>query len=224
MNILILKIKIGKKDMNEEINLYKILKGHENEIFWSPCLGDAYVKEIHNDIIRIEGCSNHTILALTNNGRYNRNGECMLFPSKDQRDWNKWTEAQKPKIPKTWNDLINSHLTEESYCTIGFEINKNNLNLFEECGNTFIEKSALALLKIHQLIEVGYGGNVTIEEWNTMKDIYQIDYEVHSNTIRISNSVCMRFFTPIAFHTQEQAKVFLSYPENVELLKDYFMI
>ena len=80
MNILILKIKIGKKDMNEEINLYKILKGHENEIFWSPCLGDAYVKEIHNDIIRIEGCSNHTRLVLTNNGRYNRNGECMLFP------------------------------------------------------------------------------------------------------------------------------------------------
>ena len=84
MNILILKIKIGKKDMNEEINLYKILKGHENEIFWSPCLVDAYVNEIHNDIIRIEGCSNHTRLALTNNGRYNRNGECMLFPSKDQ--------------------------------------------------------------------------------------------------------------------------------------------
>ena len=28
----------------------------------------------------------------------------------------------------------------------------------------------------------------------------------------------------IAFHTKEQAEEFLSYPENIQLLKDYFMI
>lgn len=169
----------------------------------------------------IEGCSNHTRLAITNNGRYNKNGECVLFPSKDQRDGNKWAEEQKSKVPKTWSDtLSNSNFTlyELSY------IDNNKNDVLTSTGKSPIEKSALALLKIHQLIEIGYGGNITEEEWNTMKDIYQIDYEIHSNKIMISNSVCMRFFTPIAFHTKKQAEEFLSYPENVELLKDYFMI
>lgn len=31
-------------------------------------------------------------------------------------------------------------------------------------------------------------------------------------------------YTPIAFHTKEQAKEFLKYSENIQLLKDYFMI
>ena len=31
-------------------------------------------------------------------------------------------------------------------------------------------------------------------------------------------------FSHIAFHTNEQAEERLSYPEHIELLKDYFMI
>lgn len=30
--------------------------------------------------------------------------------------------------------------------------------------------------------------------------------------------------TPIAFRTEVQASEFLEYPENIQLLKDYFMI
>ena len=32
------------------------------------------------------------------------------------------------------------------------------------------------------------------------------------------------FKNNIAFHTIEQANEFISYPENIQLLKDYFMV
>lgn len=39
-------------------------------------------------------------------GTLNYGGEYMLFPSKDQRDWNKWLEEQNTKVPKIWSEII----------------------------------------------------------------------------------------------------------------------
>lgn len=71
----------------------------------------------------------------------------MIFPSKNQRDWKKWVE-QKTKI----FDEIS--LAKKDYFIRNlpkFELNK-------------IQKSAFALLKICQLIEIGYGGIVSYNE------------------------------------------------------------
>ena len=84
-----------------------------------------------------------------------------------------------------------------------------------------IVKSALALLKIHQLIEVGYGGNITDEEW---KEHTKTKYTIDSKDKKLICSYTYHFKSHIAFHTKEQAEEFLSYIENVQLLKDYFMI
>ena len=87
-------------------------------------------------------------------------------------------------------------------------------------GDSPIEKSVKALLKIHQLIEVGYGGNVTNEEWNNHEIKYVINYA--NNTFVINSVVTTK--NHLAFHTLEQAEEFLSHPENVQLLRKYFML
>lgn len=93
----------------------------------------------------------------------------------------------------------------------------------EELNNkTPIEKSALALLKIHQLIEHSYGGNVSNIEFTNNANIRCIDYSVPIKELLITD-LCI-YKSHIAFHTEEQAEDFLSRPENVQLLKDYFMI
>lgn len=210
--------------MNENLNLCEILKGHEGETFYSPLVGDVTLFCIFNDNnacieCHIDSDINGTCSGISfyPDGRYIRNvGECMLFPSKNQRDWNKWLEEQKPKVPKTWSECIiqekgrRYHLSfikkGDGYCT--------------EAGNTPIEKSALALLKIHQLIEVGYGGNITNGEWDSRKEWFVITcYDFETSEIVLSNRR-----SHIAFHTREQAEEFLSHPENVQLLKDYFMV
>lgn len=148
------------------------------------------------------------------------NGECLLFPSKDQRDWNKWIEEQKSKLPKTWNDI--------KHCNV--EVWKHISWMNYEPTEPIV-KSALALLKIHQLIEVGYGGNITDEEWRNIniKKYYFVPNTEYSpdegdNMWEIVYAQTYPNKRTFAFRTSEQAEEFLSYLENVKLLKDYFMI
>ena len=91
--------------MNENLNLVEILKDcPEGTKLYSPVFGEVEFESI-NDIIG-------PIVVTTNTGNaecftadgkmYNYyNGECLLFPSKEQRDWSKFN-PKKPKFnPKT---------------------------------------------------------------------------------------------------------------------------
>lgn len=211
----------------KHLNLCEILKGHEGETFYSPIAGDVKLLEIVNNcVLRIDfGAYNEMsdtfILPLYSNGTFREDGEIMLFPSKDQRDWNKWVEEQKPeapKIPKTCSDIIKANETSSVMASINcpdcIEGTTNN--------NTPIEKSALALLKIHQLIEIGYGGYPTMYEKMYKSDKIRtigidFDYNFYIEEYTIPSN-------HIAFHTKEQAEEFLKHSENIQLLKDYFII
>ena len=86
--------------MNENLNLVEILKDcPEGTKLYSPVFGEVEFESI-NDIIG-------PIVVTTNTGNAEcftadgkmytyYNGECLLFPSKEQRDWSKF----KPKQPK----------------------------------------------------------------------------------------------------------------------------
>ena len=92
--------------MNENINLVEILKDCPSGIkLYSPILGivefqDTQGEKPHPIIVSPpgDGC-----YYFTKEGKFidSKYGECMLFPSKDQRDWNKF-KPMKPKFdPKT---------------------------------------------------------------------------------------------------------------------------
>ena len=93
--------------MNENLNLVEILKDcPEGTKLYSPVFGEVEFESI-NDIIG-------PIVVTTNTGNAEcftadgkmytyYNGECLLFPCKDQRDWSKF-KIKKPKFdPKTLN-------------------------------------------------------------------------------------------------------------------------
>ena len=93
--------------MNENLNLVEILKDcPKGTKLYSPVFGDVELDNI--DIL-----SDHPIRVLykygddsfSKDGRlfFNCDGECMLFPSKEQRDWSKFKiKSNKPKFdPKT---------------------------------------------------------------------------------------------------------------------------
>ena len=102
--------------MNENLDLTKILEGcPEGTKLYSTVLGDVIfmwvnsedklypiVLKAHNECTR-ESC----IVYSTTDGRYryDYNGECTLFPSKDQRDWSKferfWDKQKEKFDPKT---------------------------------------------------------------------------------------------------------------------------
>lgn len=81
--------------MNERIDLTKILKDcPEGTKLYSPIFGEVDFIKIHNDakypIITRKGAYNPNF---TDEGLYyaDEGEECLLFPSKDQRDWSKFT-------------------------------------------------------------------------------------------------------------------------------------
>ena len=103
--------------MNEEINLTKILKDcPKGTKLYSIAYGDVEFDKIAESkeypiYIKID---DYHIGSLTANGQIyaNTNGECALFPSKDQRDWSKFTapwlkkERFDPKTLKPFDKVL----------------------------------------------------------------------------------------------------------------------
>lgn len=87
--------------MNENLNLSKILRDcPEGTKLYSTIYGDVEFVKVSNHLeypIEVKR-RYYSIGSFTNDGRLlaGYNGECVLFPSKEQRDWSKF----KPKKPK----------------------------------------------------------------------------------------------------------------------------
>lgn len=100
--------------MNENLNLVEILKDcPKGTKLYSPIFGDVEFEGVYNKAIYpiavkaktnpIEGECTEQFIYLGPSGiiDISFNGECMLFPSREQRDWSKFN-PKKPKFdPKT---------------------------------------------------------------------------------------------------------------------------
>ena len=117
--------------MNENLDLTKILKGcPKGTAFYSPLCGELRFEEIYiGDEYPVILFSPNTALPVefTQEGYFlneykNHGAECILFPSKDQRDWSKFERFwDKPKVekfdPKTLKPfdkvLVRDYLNED---------------------------------------------------------------------------------------------------------------
>lgn len=82
---------------NEELNLAELLQDVPiGTKFYCTVIGEVEFRGLDYDSLDIfdEECN---FVPIDNFGRYSRRGECVLFPSKDQRDWDVWKEEQDKK-------------------------------------------------------------------------------------------------------------------------------
>lgn len=102
--------------MEKELNIAAILKDKpQNTRLWSPIFGDVYLKDVtdvNNNMIRIthHGVDN----IFMNNGKVWADGECVVFPSKEMRDWRKFSwkkgdvlvsnDGKREVLFKTWEN------------------------------------------------------------------------------------------------------------------------
>lgn len=93
---------------NKELNLCEILKDCPTGTkFWSPVWGDVTFVQI-NDVgvfpIVLSAKSSSNISLRSNGKMYDiKEAECLVFPSKDQRDWSKFkvhTEESKVSVKR----------------------------------------------------------------------------------------------------------------------------
>ena len=124
--------------MNENIDLTKILKDCPEGIklyttIWGEVTFIKVSKNVCNlyPIIIYNECGH---IGLTKDGRYlinKQDSECILFPSKDQRDWSKFTapwykkEKFDPKTLQPFDRVIaRSYCDDEWDCDIFSHINQ----------------------------------------------------------------------------------------------------
>lgn len=88
--------------MNEELNLVEVLKNcPKGTRLYSPMYGTVCLHKVREDSewpIRIE--SEENICYFTAQGKFSMSdeSECMLFPSKDNRDWNTFVVKRKESM------------------------------------------------------------------------------------------------------------------------------
>ena len=96
--------------MNEKLNLVKILKDyHKGTKLYSSVFGEVELDHIDTScsnypiIIRLKGVEGHE--SLTSEGKMfvDYDGECVLFPSRENRDWSKFKPKKNRFDPKTLN-------------------------------------------------------------------------------------------------------------------------
>ena len=131
--------------MNENLNLVEILKDcPKGTKLYSLICGDVELEKISNDendkypiFIRLH---DNTIDDVVKDGRYIGiyDGECVLFPAKDQRDWSKFNPKQPKFDPKTlqpfdrvlaffegvWNCDLYSHYSDSQYICVGVRVRR----------------------------------------------------------------------------------------------------
>ena len=83
--------------MNENIDLTKILKDCPKYTkLYCSLYGEVLFRNINENNVEypviVYSSFYDSVISFTREGRYaNTLGECILFPSKDQRDWSKFT-------------------------------------------------------------------------------------------------------------------------------------
>lgn len=111
--------------MKEKINIAETLDGcPKGTKLYSPIFGDVYLEKIRPHLAVVVTTESNDKEEFLYDGRYGINGECVLFPSKDQRDWSKFQRPFKD------GDIIFTHAD----CTkIGFGYTW--ISIFEENRN-----------------------------------------------------------------------------------------
>ena len=225
---------------NNDPDLTEFLEGNEGVVLYSPIFGECTFVEAYTaangwKLIKVSVSSTCETKTFTVTGRLNYNvektGECMLWPSKDCRDWKQWWETKNP-VKKTWEGLIsnpNKYIFDtdgnidgskkKDWCV---DLTGNRLKGWSR-NETKFERSALAMLKISAIIETFYGGVVNPANGG---EFWNITYDCHDKKFIIMNynNVMFNNFQCLNFKSYEMAKEFLSYSENVRLAEDYYML
>ena len=132
--------------MNENIDLTKILKDCPEGIkLYTTIWGEVTFIEVSENICNLypiiiyNGCDH---VGLTKDGRYlihKQDSECILFPSKDQRDWSKFVtprckkERFDPKTLKPFDRVIVRNNNGEWECAIFSHIKDYGNSYLYDC-------------------------------------------------------------------------------------------
>lgn len=105
----------------------------QQPILYSPLCGECIVVEVKDDLITIHNQNLSQTVEIDKFGRFSGTGECLLFPSKDQRDWSTFVNKGPKLKPGDYVDT-GSYFTVlrtagDSVSNSNFIIDKKDLSI-----------------------------------------------------------------------------------------------
>lgn len=76
------------------MTIYDIIKELGVTKGWSPVYGECPI-ELNDELSLISITNGVNRMILTRSGKFADNGECLIFPSKENRDWEKELEEKE---------------------------------------------------------------------------------------------------------------------------------
>ena len=182
--------------MNENLNLVEILKDcPKGTKLYSTVWGNVYFNEVNDTTeypISVISADNFISRSLTSDGRLwaNYKGECILFPSRDQRDWEKFIPPYKFKdgdIVATLSGLHVFILKREEvsgtgYCYIGYNFRDNTLFPAGECSFIRLATEEEKRKFFDAIKENGYKWNA---ETKTLEKLVKLRFKVGDKIVNI---------------------------------------
>lgn len=159
---------------------------------YSPIWGEVeFIEVVSSNNIIIKSPDDNEVLFYCN-GAYHRNGECVLFPSKDQRDWSKFRLPLKRgdimmkadgTIPFIANGEFYKDTSPKYICGID-SIEQFSTGIYGWTTQFYIPASEEAKKELfNKMAEAGYKWNVDTLELEkiepTFKEDYQYDKKQH---------------------------------------------
>lgn len=143
--------------MNEKLNLVEILKDcPKGTKLWSPLCGECEFEEIRYGeifLIHTRALCDRSLFKFMDDGKfYDNDGVCVLFPSREQRDWSKFQKPFKD------GDVIYVSTRRNSWVSIFKNDTENQMFTYADYNldnNNFYDsdKEAMALCQKRDILE-----------------------------------------------------------------------
>lgn len=153
---------------------------------YSPIFGDVYLDKIRPHIaivVKTDKDQGDFKEEFLYDGRYGMNGECLLFPSKENRDWNKFQRPFKPGdvlVSEYGNLVLFSHTDKDDIVYYHCLLAPNRLSIELKCGvgktnNCTLASEGQKQRLFKQLKKSGYNYNT---ETNTLEKLIVPKFKV----------------------------------------------
>ena len=113
----------------------KLKNAPEGFKLYSPIFGECTLKYIYgSETIKVIRTENNTAYTFNAYGQYTSTGECLLFPSKEVREWDKFSLKSKASYNFKPFDKVIVRDTMDSLWRADFFSHRSEYNLFNCIG------------------------------------------------------------------------------------------
>lgn len=142
------------------MTVYDIIKELGVTKGWSPIYGECPI-ELNDELSLISITNGVNRMILTRSGKFADNGECLIFPSKENRDWEKELEEKRNQL-LPFNTPVMVSERDNYWC----------LRYYKKCRQCHVSKI-----------------NSNGANWKYIVPVSKFDFEADDLSINIKNSI-----------------------------------